>query len=379
MSLVFEEHRQYLSDAIRLDCFARALAEVVRPGDVVLDLAAGTGILSYLACRAGAARVYAIESTSLVEEGRAIAIRNGLAERVQFVREWSSFATLPEQVDVIVTDQIGRIGFDGGLVEYIADTRRRLLKPGGAIVPHRLDLVAAPVTDPHVRDAIHFWTESVAGFDYSPVHERAASSGYPRHVAAAQLLAPAQSIATIDLATTKGEPVRGRAEFVLDRAAMVDGVSMWFKATLSPTVTMTNDPAAARRIARRQVVLPIAPSIAAAADDRVVFSFAARPVEVVVDWRISLHSAADGSILGSDHRNTFGGMLLSREDLERTSPQRVPALTEAGRARQTVLELCDGRSIDAIERDVRDRHPDLLPTRTAAAAFVAEVLKVYAC
>jgi predicted RNA methylase len=376
--LVFDEHRQYLADRPRVESFELALREVVRPGDVVLDLAAGTGILSFLACRAGAARVYAIESTSLVEEGRAIAEANGLTDRVRFVREWSRFATLPEPVDVIVTDQIGQIGFDAGLIEYVADIRQRLLKPGGRIVPQHLELQAAPVTDPDVRKSIDFWTEPIRGFDYSTIYDRAACSGHPRHVSKEQLLAPAASVVTIDLATAEADPIRGRVGFVLDRAAAVDGVGMWFSATLSPAVVMTTDPRSPNRINRRQVVLPIAPAVQAARGDRVEFVFVARPIEAVVDWRITVYSGTDGRMLGSDHRSTFGGMLLSREDLDMTAPQRVPVLTPAGLARRTVMELCDGRSIAAIEQGVRDRHPELLPTSAAASAFVAEVLKVYA-
>jgi hypothetical protein len=83
-------------------------------------------------------------------------------------------------------------------------------------------------------------------------------------------------------------------------------------------------------------------------------------------------------LIGADHRSTFGGMLLAREDLDMTAPQRVPVLTPAGLARRTVLDLCDGRSIEAIERAVRERHPELLPTTAAASAFVAEVLRIYA-
>jgi len=71
-------------------------------------------------------------------------------------------------------------------------------------------------------------------------------------------------------------------------------------------------------------------------------------------------------------------MLLEPERLHRTRPDYVPNLTSRGKARLSVLELCDGRRpLDAIERDVYDRHPALFRDRAEAAVFVAEVVAGY--
>src|SRR5919112_4705572 len=67
VSLIVDEHREYLSDSTRLTVFRRAIRECVPPGAVVADIGSGTGILGLLACEAGAARVYSIEATGMIE------------------------------------------------------------------------------------------------------------------------------------------------------------------------------------------------------------------------------------------------------------------------------------------------------------------------
>ena len=70
MSQVLDEHRHYLADQARTAAYRQAISEVVRPGDVVLDLGEGTGLLGLLACQAGASRVYSIENGGVIELAR---------------------------------------------------------------------------------------------------------------------------------------------------------------------------------------------------------------------------------------------------------------------------------------------------------------------
>ena len=73
MPLMLDEHREYLADRARTALFRRAIKAVVRPGDVVLDLGSGTGVLGLLALKAGAARVYQVDESPMIEVARGVA------------------------------------------------------------------------------------------------------------------------------------------------------------------------------------------------------------------------------------------------------------------------------------------------------------------
>jgi predicted RNA methylase len=124
------EHAGYFRDSRKISAYQQALDNVVREGDVVVDLGAGTGLLGLLALRAGAGRVYMVDRGSILGPAQEIAARNGFADRMVAVRGSSTDIVLPERADVIVCDQIGGFVYDAGVLDFFDDARRRLLKPG---------------------------------------------------------------------------------------------------------------------------------------------------------------------------------------------------------------------------------------------------------
>ena len=87
-------HEEMLSDTVRVGAYHRAIHGCVEPGDVVVDLASGTGLLAFLASTAGASKVYAVEHSDVIELAREIGLRNGITS-VEFVQANSGGSPRP--------------------------------------------------------------------------------------------------------------------------------------------------------------------------------------------------------------------------------------------------------------------------------------------
>ena len=116
-------HRRMLRDEVRNEAFRRAIAQVVGPGQVVLDMGAGTGILSIFAANAGARTVYAVERTDIVIVAREMVARNGFADRIEVIQADIEEVHLPEQVEVIVSEWMGGLGVDENMLAPLVMAR----------------------------------------------------------------------------------------------------------------------------------------------------------------------------------------------------------------------------------------------------------------
>jgi Arginine methyltransferase oligomerization subdomain/Ribosomal protein L11 methyltransferase (PrmA) len=378
LSLTIDEHRQYLVDTPRLSAFQAAVESVVRPGQVVLDLGSGTGIMGLFACRAGARLVYSIEVGGMLGVAREVAQANGYGDRVVFIKGHSTHVNLPEKVDVVVADQIGNFGFNAGVIQYFADARRRFLKPEGVTVPMGMNLMLAPVEAPDLFGQVEFWGTSPAGFDFSSTRVLAANTGYQVDLSPQSLCGDVAVIASIDLNHATTEPFHAEATAAISRPGTMHGLGGWFVAQLAAGISMTNSPLSPERIHRRQIYFPVERAVQVTEGDLVRIRMTVRPTDSVVNWNVEVLDGSSGARKDFFRHSTWKGMLLASEDLTQTRPGFKPKLIPRGEARQTVVNLCDGaRTLAEIEDEVFRRHPNLFRTREEAAVFVAEVVTRY--
>ena len=88
-----------VKDERRTPAFREAIRSTVRPGDVVIDVGAGTGILSFFAASAGAAKVYAVEidPVSAAALRRSVALNPAVGDRIHVVEGDAATVDLPRR------------------------------------------------------------------------------------------------------------------------------------------------------------------------------------------------------------------------------------------------------------------------------------------
>lgn len=136
-----------LEDTVRTQAYHSAVSSNPKcfEGKVVLDVGAGTCILSLFAAKAGAAKVYAVEATDMAERGRRIVEANGLGEVITVLQGTVETVTLPCKVDVIISEWMGYFLLRESMLDSVLFARDKFLKPGGALYPSHASLYLAPL------------------------------------------------------------------------------------------------------------------------------------------------------------------------------------------------------------------------------------------
>lgn len=245
----FGEQERMLADPARMAFYHAMVQRHVRPGDQVIDLGTGTGILAAFASRAGAARVHALDHSGIIEEARTLAAHNGIGN-VRFVGTHSSAFSLDQPVDVILHEQMGDILFDEDMVPNVLDLRDRLLKPGGRILPSRFELYCEPVKLVDRRAVPFLWELNVYGFDYSPMAEKRPPDADYYYIRSDDpslvdhFLCEPAPILSIDLETLEQNQLPLQLSFncTVVRAGRMDGYAVYFRALVDDDLTLSTSP-----------------------------------------------------------------------------------------------------------------------------------------
>ena len=245
----FHEQERMLADRRRMDFYHAAIARHIQPGDRVIDLGTGTGILAALAARRGAAHVYAIDHSEILAHAKTLAAANRI-ENVEFVATHSTAFSTDESVDVILHEQMGDCLFDESMVANVTELRDRVLKPGGLILPSVFEFYCEPIKVKDRRVVPFIWELNVHGYDYSSLErQRPQDPGYYHLVSTdpdliEHFLAEPEPALRIDLQTLQEADLPGEITFVrtVVNAGRMDGLAVYFRARVDQDLTLSSNP-----------------------------------------------------------------------------------------------------------------------------------------
>jgi len=251
-----EAHEEMLSDRVRVEAYHRGIQRTVQVGDVVLDLGTGTGLLAFMASRAGAKKVYAVEHSDFIEVAREIGAHNGFTN-IEFVQANSRDFTPPEPIDVVLHEQMGDELFNENMLANVLDIRDRALAPSGRILPARFRLFIEPVSMREDMRIRRFWNiELPDGIDlsatrHSPVAARFETGRndhfWLRPHSVDSTIGEPQPIIEFDMNTLESLeslPTRHIVERTASADAIVDGCCIWFEACFDDDTTLSTSPLA---------------------------------------------------------------------------------------------------------------------------------------
>jgi protein arginine N-methyltransferase 1 len=370
-----------IADSVRTEAYAHALRDTVKPDSAVLDIGTGTGLFALLACRFGARRVYAVEPSDAIALARDIARANGYAERITFIQGMSERVTLPEPVDIIVSDLRGVLPLCQRSVQSILDARRRLLAPGGVLIPQSDQLMVSLVDAPNLYEKHALpWEAPIHGLDMTAARRFVNNTWRNGRATPEQLLLAPKCWEVLDYARLESPDVRGEVSWTAERSGTAHGLSVWFDSELAPGAAFSNAPDQPGLV-YGSAFFPLSEPVAVTEGDRVDVSLRADLVgeDYTWSWNAKIRALESSDEIKADFKqSSFYSSPVFRAQLHKRAATHRPTLTEDGEVALLILQLMnDECTLEHIARQVFARFPTRFPDWPTALGHVGAFSSEY--
>lgn len=367
------DYGRMMADDVRMQAFDRALRQSIGSDSVVVDIGAGTGIFTLLACKHGARRVFAIEPSSALQIARESVQRNGYSERVEFFQERSEKVSLPERADVIVSDLRGVLPLVPYNLPSVIDARDRFLAADGVLIPQRDVLQIALVELPEVYDQITVpFRDNAFGFDAATEVKFALNNWYPDTALPDQLMSAPRAGGEIDYRTVESLDFHHRTTLSASRAGTAHGLSAWFTAHLTDEIQFSSGPGREKSV-YGMGFFPFLEPLALEQGDKVSIELAANFVGDDYVWRWATDFANQ-----TMRQSTFLGRPLSSAALRKRAPGHIAEANTLGRAARAALELMQGgRTNQEIAQALAEQFPEEFRKIQDALHLVGKLAEKY--
>lgn len=247
-----------LCDRPRQEAYRQAILSNAKlfAGKTVLDVGAGTGILSIFCAQAGAAKVYAVEASNIANLAKKNVKQNGFESVIEVhqtkIEDFQIDGADQRQIDIIVSEWMGFYLLHEGMLDSVLLARDKFLKESGSMFPENATIYVAPCRLPAFFETWN--TYDGVNMEAFAAALRAQKSIKPEImvVPSSDLLHDGSVVAWYDLKTVTTDDLN-EIEFneviVAQKYGRYQGVCLWFDVCFpesddSEIVTLSTAPAA---------------------------------------------------------------------------------------------------------------------------------------
>lgn len=305
-------HQALITDRRRLNAFCRAVKRAVCPGDLVMDVGVGTGVLSMAALQAGARKVVCIDEDDIILFTRDIFRKNNCLRKTQLIRGnllQIRFSGTPP--DIVVAELLGSFA----LGENITEIMFYLLRQFPSLtrtVPEWFELIVAPVEDDYLNRAIREFEEPLPGMDLTPLARPALNNVYVRNVNKNNLLSDPEILAHVKLVELTDPDLKASVVCTVTKPGIIHGIAGWFRSGLWEGIKIETGPFFPR-MHWEDVIFPIDQPVAVKPGDKIKFQLVALCHSSGDCWSWKIEISRRGKVLAkcmlnTDHRLPKGRM-----------------------------------------------------------------------
>lgn len=370
-----------IADTVRMNAYTQALRAAVKPGAVVVDIGTGTGIFALLACQYGAAHVVAIEPNENIHVAKKLARDNGFLDRIEFIQDVSTKVNLDEKADVIISDLRGLLPLHGKHLPAIMDARRRMLKPGGILIPKRDTLNACIVEAPKLyKDYSKPWEPNPYHLDLSHARELSLNQWSHGRVKPEQMLTQGQAWGGLDYHNLETADLHGKITQGFIRRGTAHGLIVWFDTELMDGIGFFNSPYCKKHAkVYGSAFFPFLHPVKVSENDKIYVEIKAVLVNDEYTWRWNTRiGSGENTTKANFEQSTFYGTILSTENLRKRQPSYIPKLNSKGLIELFIQQEMNGiNSLETIAINLFSRFPDQFSSLQEAIERVGDSSQKY--
>ncbi|KAG6772053.1 hypothetical protein POTOM_023449 [Populus tomentosa] len=147
--------QEMLKDAVRTKTYQNVIFQnkFLFKDKVVLDVGAGTGILSLFCAKAGAAHVYAVECSHIANMAKEIVESNGFSNVITVMKGKIEDIELPvAKVDIIISEWMGYFLLFENMLDSVLYARDKWLVNDGIVLPDKASLYLTAIEDAEYKE-----------------------------------------------------------------------------------------------------------------------------------------------------------------------------------------------------------------------------------